>query len=76
MSIGEKDKIIQDYEKLKSVIMKHDALYYQQDNPEISDYEYDQLFSCGPMEWGLPDSLVGDLANKCFSSLENLFSEK
>ena len=30
---------------LKDEINKHNYLYYVEDNPSISDFEYDQLFS-------------------------------
>ena len=30
---------------LKDEINKHNYLYYVEDNPSISDYEYDQLFA-------------------------------
>ncbi len=33
----------QEYEELKSVIVHHMDLYYNEDAPEIDDYEYDQL---------------------------------
>ena len=33
----------QEIEKLRSEINYHNDRYYNQDNPEISDYEYDQL---------------------------------
>ena len=33
----------EDYEKLKKIIDYHMDRYYNNDNPEISDYEYDQL---------------------------------
>lgn len=33
------------YEDLKKLIAKHEHLYYVLDQPEISDFEYDQLFN-------------------------------
>ena len=33
-----------EWKKLKSLIQKHDHAYYNLDQPEISDYDYDQLF--------------------------------
>lgn len=33
------------YEELKKLIKYHNELYHSQDKPEISDYEYDQLFN-------------------------------
>ncbi len=32
------------HEELKKIISRHDYLYYVMDRPEVSDYEYDQLF--------------------------------
>ena len=37
------DDIRKEYEALSSEIKHHMDLYYNQDTPEISDYEYDQL---------------------------------
>ena len=34
----------ENYENLKNLIRKHDYNYYVQDDPEISDHEYDELF--------------------------------
>ncbi len=45
MSISEKQKIKSEHERLMSEVKKHDLLYHQNDRPEISDFEYDQLFS-------------------------------
>lgn len=39
----EKDNVKQQIEQLRKDIRHHNDLYYNQDNPEISDYEYDQL---------------------------------
>lgn len=33
------------YEELKKLVEYHNKLYHSQDKPEISDYEYDQLFN-------------------------------
>lgn len=33
------------HEELKKIITQHDYLYHTLDQPQISDYEYDQLFS-------------------------------
>ncbi len=37
------DEIINKYNKLKSEILTHNKLYYEEDNPSISDYDYDML---------------------------------
>ena len=52
----------EDYEKLKKIIDYHMDRYYNNDNPEISDYEYDQLminlkkFENIHPDWVTPDS--------------------
>ncbi|NLP35269.1 MAG: hypothetical protein GX359_08775, partial [Clostridiales bacterium] len=35
--------IKQEIEQLRELIQYHNDRYYNQDDPEISDYEYDQL---------------------------------
>lgn len=37
------NKIKKEYEELKALVKYHNDRYYNQDDPEISDYEYDQL---------------------------------
>lgn len=37
------DKLKEELEKLRKEIEYHNKLYYEQDEPEISDYEYDKL---------------------------------
>ncbi|MBR2627784.1 MAG: NAD-dependent DNA ligase LigA, partial [Peptococcaceae bacterium] len=39
----EEQQAVQRLEALKQEIAHHDRLYYVLDNPEISDYQYDQL---------------------------------
>ncbi|MCC8142350.1 MAG: NAD-dependent DNA ligase LigA [Lachnospiraceae bacterium] len=52
----------QDYEELKSVIDHHMDLYYNEDAPEIEDYEYDQLMQrlkeieAAHPDWVTPES--------------------
>ncbi len=38
------NKVSERYSELKKLISHNDFLYYTQDRPELSDYEYDQLF--------------------------------
>ncbi len=38
------DKLLREYERLKRDIEHHNRLYYVEDNPAISDTEYDRLF--------------------------------
>ena len=37
------DAIKEELERLRKEIEYHNKLYYEQDSPEISDYEYDKL---------------------------------
>lgn len=69
-----------DYETLKAQIAEHDRAYYIEDNPKISDAEYDGLMrrlleyeSLHP-EWVTPDSpsqRVGGEALKIFNSVRH-----
>ena len=43
--LASKKSIFQRHEELKKTIRHHDELYHVSDKPEISDYEYDQIFS-------------------------------
>ena len=43
MAMEDKEKIRQEIERLRQEIRRHDYLYYVLAQPEISDYEYDQL---------------------------------
>ncbi|MEW6661035.1 MAG: NAD-dependent DNA ligase LigA [Bacillota bacterium] len=40
-----KEQIRERIEELRRLIDRHNYLYYQQDNPEVSDHEYDQLMA-------------------------------
>ncbi|HXU08260.1 MAG TPA: NAD-dependent DNA ligase LigA, partial [Blastocatellia bacterium] len=51
----------QEIEKLREEIRRHEDLYYVQDNPEISDREYDQLIeNLQALEAANPDLLTPD----------------
>lgn len=46
MSVSKKTSstVLQQHQKLIELIEHHNRLYHTLDNPEITDYEYDQLF--------------------------------
>ena len=69
-----------DYEALKWTIEYHNNKYYNQDDPEISDYEYDKLnqqlkaMEREHPEWVTPDSptqRVGGTAREDFTKVEH-----
>ncbi|ADU91995.1 NAD-dependent DNA ligase LigA [Taylorella equigenitalis] len=69
-----------DYEALKSLISVHDKAYYIDDNPQISDEEYDGLmrklldYEQAHPEWVTSDSpsqRVGGVALKIFNSVRH-----
>ncbi|HPM42605.1 MAG TPA: hypothetical protein PLV52_02120, partial [Candidatus Omnitrophota bacterium] len=48
-------------EELKEAIKRHDRLYYVEASPEISDREYDVLYSkLKDLEDRFPDLITGD----------------
>ena len=54
-------KIIDELEKLRAEIIRHNRLYYQQDSPQISDTEYDRLYDrLIEIEAEYPDLLTPD----------------
>ncbi len=61
------------YDKLKKTITRHMELYYNQDAPEISDYEYDQLMlqlkeaEKEHPEWVTPDSPTQRVGGRALS---------
>jgi DNA ligase (NAD+) len=62
------------YQELKRQIEHHNALYYQQDKPEISDFEYDKLFQelldleKKHPDWVTPDSPTQKVGGKILES--------
>ncbi len=55
------DSAEHEIESLRSEISRHSDLYYQQDAPEISDYEFDQLLErLKVLETGHPDLITPD----------------
>ena len=41
--MNQKKEIINQYKKKISLLKKHNKLYFEKDNPEITDFEYDEL---------------------------------
>lgn len=55
------ETVITEIEHLRAEINRHSDLYYQQDAPEISDYEFDQLLEClNALETEHPDLITPD----------------
>ncbi|HWP44049.1 MAG TPA: NAD-dependent DNA ligase LigA, partial [Blastocatellia bacterium] len=56
-----KDEAREEIEKLRETIRYHDERYYGQSDPEISDYEYDQLMHrLRELEQAYPDLITSD----------------
>ena len=71
-----------EWKKLKSLIQKHDHAYYNLDQPEISDYDYDQLFQqltqleAQHPELKTPDSPTGRVPGKALPHFEKARHKK
>lgn len=74
------DNLRQEYDNLKKDIAHHSRLYYVEDNPEISDAEFDRLYDRllaiekDHPEWVTPDSpsqRVGAAPSKKFESVRH-----
>ncbi|MDR2360463.1 MAG: NAD-dependent DNA ligase LigA [Oscillospiraceae bacterium] len=70
---------------LLAEIQRHNELYYEQDTPEISDFEYDELARRFEMLGGVPPNTVGGKPSEKFApvshdvpldSLRDVFSEE
>ncbi|MGB2579831.1 DNA ligase (NAD+) [Elusimicrobium simillimum] len=75
------DKTKSEIDKLKALINYHNNLYYNQDNPEISDAQYDQLYSrLKTLEALNPDLItkdsptqkIGGVASRTFTAVTHL----
>lgn len=71
-------QIKKEIERLRREIQRHDRLYYVQDQPEISDYEYDQLMNSlkeleeKHPEWITPDSPTQRVGGKVSERFETV----
>ena len=74
-------KIIESYKKKIRILKKHNDLYYNNDNPSISDREYDELKINIKEEekkysflkkYGSVDSIVGAFPNNKFQKINHL----
>ena len=60
-AISEQEQLIQELEALREEIRYHDKLYYVENNPEISDAEYDRLMQhLKDLEAAHPDLVTAD----------------
>lgn len=61
----EKEKAVQELQKLREQIRYHSQKYYTEDDPEISDYEYDMLYRrLEDLEAQFPDLVTEDSPTK------------
>ena len=65
MSLDNKNAVKNEYDELVKTIKHHMDLYYNQDEPEISDYEYDMLMQrLKEIEKENPDFVMPDSPSK------------
>ena len=65
MSLDNKNAVKTEYDELVKTIKHHMNLYYNQDDPEISDYEYDMLMQrLKEIEKEYPDFIMPDSPSK------------
>ena len=70
-----------EYKALVKELQRHSDLYYNQDNPEISDYEYDAMMQqlkaaeAEHPDWiskNSPTQKVGGVASNTFAKVEQI----
>lgn len=71
-----KDFLKDDIEYLKNEINRHNYLYYVEDNPSLSDFEYDEMFrELQKLEKENPDLITPDSPTQRLGSIGTKFAE-